>query len=93
MTASFYSDEQAALTRNVEAGEAAADGDVDETVFEIDRCVEWIKENDLHRVALQFPDRLLSAAPTVATLIRTRLGEEVFILGDTSFGGFCKTTT
>jgi len=89
MTASFYSNEQAALTRNVEADEASTDGEVDETVFEIDRCVEWIKENDLHRVALQFPDRLLSAAPSVSTLIRTRLGEEVFILGDTSFGECC----
>ena len=36
-------------------------------VFEVDRCVAWIKEHDLNNVTLQFPDKLLQYAPIVAT--------------------------
>lgn len=58
-------------------------------VFEIDRCVAWIKQTGLKRVGLQFPDSLLHAAPAVCKLIQASIPEEVFILGDTSFGECC----
>jgi len=57
--------------------------------FEVSRCCDWIKERDLNRVALQFPDYLLHSAPLVAKAIKSRLSREVFILGDTSYGECC----
>ena len=42
-------------------------------VFEVDRCVAWIKEHDLNNVTLQFPDKLLQYAPIVATRIDSLL--------------------
>ena len=35
-------------------------------IFEVERCVCWIIEHDLHNVTLQFPDKLLQFAPVVA---------------------------
>ena len=35
-------------------------------IFEVDRCVAWIKGHDLNNVTLQFPDKLLQYAPIVA---------------------------
>ena len=52
MSVPFSSSEQAAIDRQVDAA------DVDyvhvenvSEVFEVDRCVQWIKENNLERVA------------------------------------------
>ena len=52
-----------------------------DTVYEVDRCVSWIQAAKLSRVALQFPDYLLSDAPRVCGAVQERLGQEVFILG------------
>jgi len=60
-----------------------------EEVYEIDRCVTWIQKSQIQRVALQFPDSLLCDAPRVCNLIQQKLGREVFILGDTSYGECC----
>lgn len=58
-------------------------------VFEVAKCCQWIRAEDVKRVGLQFPDYLLHAAPLVAELIKEGVGQEVFILGDTSFGECC----
>ena len=42
-------------------------------IFEVERCVAWIKKHDLHNVTLQFPDKLLQYAPVVAK----QLGESL----------------
>ena len=74
MSVPFSSSEQAAIDRQVDAA------DVDyvhvenvSEVFEVDRCVQWIKENNLERVALQFPDHLISYSPIVAQKIEHNL--------------------
>lgn len=61
------------------------------SVFELDRCVKWIKDNHLSSVSLQFPDSLLQFAPQVASNIQNHLGADkrVSILGDTSYGECC----
>ena len=41
------------------------------------------------RVCLQFPDHLLQEAPPVARLLQERLQQEVYILGDTTYGACC----
>jgi len=60
-----------------------------EEVFEIERCQTWVNENDYSRVCLQFPDHLLHEAAPVARALQQRLGQDVFILGDTTFGACC----
>eukprot|EP00088_Acartia_fossae_P006701 TRINITY_DN1308_c0_g1_i2.p1 TRINITY_DN1308_c0_g1~~TRINITY_DN1308_c0_g1_i2.p1 ORF type:complete len:496 (+),score=65.14 TRINITY_DN1308_c0_g1_i2:61-1488(+) len=79
------------MDKTIHLSEAVAEMDNEdiESVFELDRCEGWIKEKDLQRVALQFPDYLLKNAPAVAKGLGTRLSREVFILGDTSYGECC----
>jgi len=59
------------------------------SMYEVSRCVSWIQSNHLARVALQFPDYLLQDASSVCHAIQDQLGQEVFILGDTSYGECC----
>ena len=58
-------------------------------VYDLDRVVDWVAEQEVGRVALQFPDYLLKDAPNVARVLTQRLGREIFILGDTTFGSCC----
>jgi len=59
------------------------------SVYEVSKCVKWIQDKGLKRVALQFPDSLLVDSPAVTQAIQVSLGQEVFILGDTSYGECC----
>ena len=45
-----------------------------ELVFEVERCIKWIKENDLLNVTLQFPDELLPFSAQVALEIEEKIG-------------------
>ena len=56
------------------------------SVYEISKCVKWIQDKGLKRVALQFPDSLLVDSPVVAQAIQVSLGQEVFILGEKAKG-------
>ena len=47
--------------------------DVMDCTWDISRTVEYITINSFERVALQFPDELLSDAPAVATELKLRL--------------------
>ena len=38
-----------------------------DSVYELDRCQQWISSQSLSRVALQFPDSLLQDAHTVTS--------------------------
>ena len=57
--------------------------------FQIDQCVEFIQSNDYCKVALQFPDELMSYALSVATAIENIVGRKVYVLADTSYGSCC----
>ncbi len=80
-------------TVDVEGDSGIPQGDLDvETVFEVRRCAEWIRDRGLKRVALQFPDSLLRHAPEVAGAMERRLDDvqrRVAVLGDTSYGECC----
>jgi len=87
----FSSSDQAVIEREVAVDKnrpKVDDIDVGE-VFEVAKCSRWIQENGVRRVGLQFPDYLLHAAPLVSRMIKDECGQEVFILGDTSFGECC----
>ena len=72
--------------------EVTAEEDLAE-VYELERCVDWIQSSGYRRVALQFPDYLLSQAPRVCECLRERLDGsemvELYILGDTTYGECC----
>lgn len=89
MTASFSSSDKNIIKKQLNVDRVDLTLVDYHAVFEIDRCVQWILQSGLKRVALQFPDSLLHAAPTVCKLIQCSIPEEVFILGDTSFGECC----
>ncbi|EDQ87073.1 uncharacterized protein MONBRDRAFT_33491 [Monosiga brevicollis MX1] len=72
----------------VEAPEQLASATLEER-FEIERCAAAIRAEPFHRVALQFPDHLLSFAGRVYDALRERTEASLFLLGDTSFGECC----
>ena len=41
-----------------------------DSVYELDRCQQWIKSQSLSRVALQFPDSLLQDAHNVTSQLQ-----------------------
>ncbi|XP_057314676.1 2-(3-amino-3-carboxypropyl)histidine synthase subunit 2-like [Hydractinia symbiolongicarpus] len=57
--------------------------------FEIDRCVEFINNNNFASTALQFPDELMCYASYVSNAIEDRIHQKVFVLADTSYGSCC----
>ncbi|XP_066298027.1 2-(3-amino-3-carboxypropyl)histidine synthase subunit 2-like [Branchiostoma lanceolatum] len=60
-----------------------------EALYEIPRCVQWVKKHGFHKVALQFPDALLVDSTEVALKMEKETGAKVYILGDTSYGSCC----
>ena len=57
-------------------------------ISQVERIVDWVKEHGFERIALQFPDAMLSEAPELTSKVQQALPEKrIFILGDSSFGG------
>ncbi|XP_066144439.1 2-(3-amino-3-carboxypropyl)histidine synthase subunit 2 [Euwallacea fornicatus] len=57
--------------------------------YEIQKCAQWIKENEYQKVCLQFPDHLLPHSTEVALKLQKILGQTVYILGDTAYESCC----
>ena len=57
--------------------------------FDIDKCVEFIKQGNHRNVCLQFPDELLSYSNSVSVMIEKLCGFKCAILADTSYGSCC----
>ncbi|XP_069128208.1 2-(3-amino-3-carboxypropyl)histidine synthase subunit 2-like [Argopecten irradians] len=91
-TAAFFTADEVSLERrtevDVETCVSTADNEINE-VYEVHRCVQWIQERKLQRVALQFPDDLMCDAVSVTSVISKAVEGQVFILGDTSYGSCC----
>ncbi|XP_054837855.1 2-(3-amino-3-carboxypropyl)histidine synthase subunit 2 isoform X2 [Eublepharis macularius] len=60
-----------------------------EEYYELDRATSFIVNNNFTKVALQFPDELLSDSATVAAKMEETTGSKMYILGDTSYGSCC----
>ncbi|XP_046628857.1 2-(3-amino-3-carboxypropyl)histidine synthase subunit 2 [Neodiprion virginianus] len=89
--ADFSSNEQAVFERVAEV-----DGLPTKTLpenldsqYDLDMCVEWINNNSLGKVCLQFPDSLLPDSVEIALRLEKRLNKNVYILGDSSYGSCC----
>lgn len=57
--------------------------------FEVDKCVNRIKEKKARRVALQFPEGLLLFATSIAEILEEKTEAEMVIMGDVSYGACC----
>ncbi|XP_066255722.1 2-(3-amino-3-carboxypropyl)histidine synthase subunit 2 [Euwallacea similis] len=57
--------------------------------YEIQKCAQWIKDNEYQKVCLQFPDHLLPHSTEVALKLQKILGQTVYILGDTAYESCC----
>ena len=89
--ASAFSSNEAAViersldTNNISAASSSFDLDIAATAAHIRRL-------KVHRIALQFPDGLLSHASAAVAALSAELASEdglqIFVLGDTSFDGF-----
>ena len=89
MAVAFSTNDSDVIQRSVtDAAGAIKDKDIEKS-FEIQRCVDWIKDKGLEKVALQFPDSLLQHSPDVVSMIETQIGNRVYVLGDTSYGECC----
>lgn len=54
---------------------------------DVERVVSWVIRNEFRRVALQFPDELLAAAPAAFVRLKQELpGRNIFLLGDSQYG-------
>lgn len=56
------------------------------SVYQLEKCIEWIRENKFQRTCLQFPDCLLKDAPSIALHLEEKVGSSFYILADTSYG-------
>lgn len=89
MAVAFSTNDSLVMQRVVKhSSSSSVQADVSKS-FEIQRCVNWIQEKDLTKVALQFPDSLLQHSPDVVALIEEQIGRCVYVLGDTSYGECC----
>jgi diphthamide biosynthesis protein 2 len=87
MTSAFSSNDESVICRIVE--EEANEPTPVELLpikYELDRCVAWIKELQLQRVCLQFPNKLLVDSVSVSKYLKSKTHKEIYILGDTNYG-------
>ncbi|GJQ85951.1 hypothetical protein Trydic_g21799 [Trypoxylus dichotomus] len=58
-------------------------------IYELDNIEQWIRENDYKKVCLQFPDYLLPDSSEIATRLQKRLGQVIYIMGDSAYESCC----
>ncbi|XP_065915172.1 2-(3-amino-3-carboxypropyl)histidine synthase subunit 2-like [Dysidea avara] len=91
MVSQFSSDAAAALDREVELeAERGSFAEDISSYYELSRCSEWIKLGRFTKVALQFPDHLLTHSVQIATTLSQQNNQcKIYVLGDTSYGSCC----
>ncbi|XP_033636616.1 2-(3-amino-3-carboxypropyl)histidine synthase subunit 2-like isoform X1 [Asterias rubens] len=91
MATAFSTDGSEVIQRSLEVNtvEKSSSENALLTSFEIPQCVDFIQKNSYQRVALQFPDELLSDAASVIGILQKETDAAVFILADTSYGSCC----
>ncbi|CAL8103254.1 unnamed protein product [Orchesella dallaii] len=63
--------------------------DMLESVFELEKCTNWVKENDFQRICLQFPDEYLTHSPKIVEYMSAITGKRYYILADSTYGSCC----
>ncbi|KAM4022934.1 2-(3-amino-3-carboxypropyl)histidine synthase subunit 2 isoform 1-T2 [Anomaloglossus baeobatrachus] len=91
-SAAFSSDGADVIQRELnppDPNEAATTDESLDDAYDIQKTIEFIKEKAAKKVALQFPDDLLSCSVTIARKLEDATGAKTYILGDTSYGSCC----
>ncbi|XP_051572701.1 2-(3-amino-3-carboxypropyl)histidine synthase subunit 2-like [Myxocyprinus asiaticus] len=91
MTDAFSSNSEAVLQRSVNVSTIAT-GSLGGNLVELYQIVEtchFVTSHQFKKVALQFPDELLSDAVPVSAEIEKETKAKTFVLGDTSYGSCC----
>jgi diphthamide biosynthesis protein 2 len=60
-----------------------------ESVYDLQRCVNWLNEVKVSKVCLQFPDENLVDSVAVSRWLNEHTNSSFYILGDTSYGSCC----
>ncbi|XP_045466487.1 2-(3-amino-3-carboxypropyl)histidine synthase subunit 2 [Harmonia axyridis] len=86
----FFTNEQVSLEKDVDyKGTVQYDKEKIPCLYEINRCISWIRTNNFKRVCLQFPDHLLPDSSEVAFKLQEALNQPVYIMGDTAYESCC----
>ncbi|KAA0723521.1 2-(3-amino-3-carboxypropyl)histidine synthase subunit 2 [Triplophysa tibetana] len=91
MTDAFSSNSEAVINRTVNVSTTTTDyqaGSLAER-YEITETCRFVTINNFKKVALQFPDDLLSDAIQISAEVEKETNAKTFILGDTSYGSCC----
>ncbi|XP_042321774.1 2-(3-amino-3-carboxypropyl)histidine synthase subunit 2 isoform X2 [Sceloporus undulatus] len=91
MTTAFSSDGAEVIQRALIPGETGGRSSTVtlEDFYELKKAIAFVADNGFTKVALQFPDKLLSDSGDVAAKIEAASGAKMYILGDTSYGSCC----
>lgn len=90
MAASFSNSGEDVIRRGVTASQMElADGASIRQTFDVAETVQWINSNAFEKVALQFPDELMSFSVDIVQLLTKETSSAIVILADTSYGSCC----
>ncbi|XP_009858554.4 2-(3-amino-3-carboxypropyl)histidine synthase subunit 2 [Ciona intestinalis] len=56
--------------------------------YDVNQCVQFIKDNGVTNVALQFPDEMLNDAVAVTEYLQLQTDANIYLLADTSYGNY-----
>lgn len=89
MTSSFSTDSSAQLLiKSLIAYNPTHDSKIPE-VYEFERTLKWIEENNLKTIALQFPDELLVDSISIYQKLEELCSARLYLMADTTFGSCC----
>nr|XP_060629332.1 2-(3-amino-3-carboxypropyl)histidine synthase subunit 2 [Anolis sagrei ordinatus] len=91
MTTAFSSDGEEVIQRALDPGGSGGRPSTVtlEDFYELEKATSFVVDNGFTKVALQFPDDLLSDSGDVAIKMEAASGAKMYILGDTSYGSCC----
>ncbi|KAK5638455.1 hypothetical protein RI129_012750 [Pyrocoelia pectoralis] len=90
MTSQFSTNETVSLEKEVNTTQLVdTSEDALETIYEINRCIEWIRKHDFKKVCLQFPDHLLPDSTKIVHRLQMVLEQTIYVLGDTAYESCC----
>ena len=73
MLIALSSDDRSVIERKIESESSNLSNESFEQIFEVERCVGWVRENNVENVTLQFPDELLPFSAKVALAIESQV--------------------
>ncbi|KAF9519204.1 hypothetical protein BS47DRAFT_1288643 [Hydnum rufescens UP504] len=93
MSGSYYTHDEQAITRHLDVQVEASPEELCsslEVLYEINETANEVIRGDFNRIALQFPDELLSYSVPIFQALKAKMpGRDLYVLADTSYGSCC----